>query len=158
MGVFPRYGPSSLELSMQYMQRSHRRKCPRILTWIFWKPLCRKHQDLEKQKWTCQKCRKQITRTVYDYSIGHFSKPLCIDCQQYHHRMAVKGDNTFEGKGFYCNKCKQTITFPTYSYSKRTYGTPLCKDCQEDQWQETQRKRICMWNLAGRRFESLLDH
>jgi hypothetical protein len=98
----------------------------------FGKALCRTHQDLEKQKWACQKCRKQTTRTVYEYSIGHFGKPLCVDCQQYHHIMAVKGDNTFEGKGFYCNKCKQTITFPTYSYSKHTYGIPLCKDCQED--------------------------
>jgi NAD-dependent SIR2 family protein deacetylase len=97
----------------------------------FGKALCRKHQDLERQKWVCQKCGKQITRTV-DYSIGHFSKSLCLDCQQYHHRMAVKGDNTFEGKGFYCNKCKQTITYPVYKHSMRMYGIPLCKDCQDN--------------------------
>jgi hypothetical protein len=62
-------------------------------------PLCMKHQELEKQKLFCQKCKQLISKTVYDYSIGHFSKPLCIDCQNYLHRMAVKGDNTFQDKG-----------------------------------------------------------
>ena len=99
----------------------------------FGKALCTKHQELEKQKLSCQNCRQLITKTVYDYSIGRYTRPLCIRCQGILGEIPKKGDDTFDGKGFYCSQCKKTISFPMYRFTMRNYHTPLCKNCQEQQ-------------------------
>jgi hypothetical protein len=78
----------------------------------------------------CQKCGRPISKTVNEYSIGHFSKPLCMDCQRHHRLMAVKGSNTFSDKGYYCNQCKKTISFDRYKFSKNMYNQALCQECE----------------------------
>ena len=78
----------------------------------------------------CSACKENINKTVHDFSVGHFGKPLCMDCQKRKQGMYITGDNTFQGKGFYCSRCKVVIPFPRYAYTMNAYSVPLCKECE----------------------------
>jgi hypothetical protein len=97
----------------------------------FGRPLCMRHQELQKQSLSCQNCKQPIDSTVFYYSIGRFGKPLCMHCQKVLDRMPQKGENTFDGKGVYCNRCKKTISFPQYKISKKYRNIPLAKTVKE---------------------------
>ena len=115
------------------MQGSNRGECLRVFAGTVEQSPLHETPRNRKAEVVLPKMQKKIDKVVYDYSIGRFSRPLCVNCQKYHHRLYVKGDNTFKGKGFYCNKCKRTITFKTYRQSMHVFSSPLCKDCQEGQ-------------------------
>jgi hypothetical protein len=51
----------------------------------FGKALCLEHQKTRKENikpaYWCSECKKTISPGEFRYSINHFDKPLCYDCQ-----------------------------------------------------------------------------
>lgn len=55
---------------------------------------------------------------VYEYSLEHFRKALCMKHQE------------LEKQKFFCQYCKQPINLAVYDYSTGRYNKPLCINCQ----------------------------
>jgi len=70
----------------------------------------------------CSSCKEGISEGVYQYSMNHFSKPLCMQ----HQRTAVPK------KQYFCSECKQTITYGDFKFSLRNFEKPLCWNCQPE--------------------------
>ncbi len=80
----------------------------------------------------CNSCKKTINEKVYDYSLRHFGKGLCMNHQKdVNHREANSSQKTTQhNMHYYCNECKQAITYAVLKYSYKNFDKPLCRGCQ----------------------------
>ena len=80
----------------------------------------------------CTICKKRISEGVYDYSLRHFGKALCMKHQNdFKHKGANSAKtNTQHNMRYYCNECKKTITYAELKYSIKNFDKPLCRGCQ----------------------------
>jgi very-short-patch-repair endonuclease len=74
----------------------------------------------QQAKYFCNVCKQPISDRVYDYSMTHYGKPLCMT----HQRVVVPQTCT-------CIVCKRTITEPVYKFSTEHFGSPLCMNHQK---------------------------
>lgn len=69
----------------------------------------------------CKVCKQTISERVYDFSMNHFGKSLCIP-----HQRELKHQKLL------CSICKQAINQKVYDYSTSHYGRPLCWEHQKN--------------------------
>lgn len=72
----------------------------------------------------CKVCNQRMSENVYDYSMRHFGRALCME----HQRNTSRG----EAKRFLCRLCKQRISETVYNYSMRHFGKALCINHQKN--------------------------
>ena len=99
-------------------------------------------------EYSCSICKVNISPSVYEYSMNHFSKALCIKHQE------------LEKQKLSCNICKQSINQTVYNYSIERYGKPLCIHCQKivDEWPKKKaltRSRVRVFTAVNARSRSL---
>ena len=66
----------------------------------------------------CCVCKNNVSARVYEYSMAHFERALCMKHQE------------LEKQKWYCQKCKKPISRTVYDYSIGHFSKPLCIDCQ----------------------------
>ena len=69
----------------------------------------------------CSVCKQTISDKVYEYSMNHFGRPLCINHQ--------KANNP---EVMLCTFCKRKISKKVYDYSTRHFGRALCWEHQKN--------------------------
>jgi len=67
--------------------------------------------------YNCNVCKVSISEKVYEYSMAHFGKPLCMQ-----HQKAIAPTP----KEFFCSICKEKISETVNYYSSMRFGKPLC--------------------------------
>lgn len=76
-------------------------------------------------RYYCSVCKETISEKVYEYSIDHFGKALCIN----HQKMTPKKQAA--PHRYVCTVCKEIISENVSRFSTDRFGAPLCLEHQK---------------------------